>query len=73
LAGRDSKRSVRQAESARSTSDKLSYERLVESAARVSLNRVLDKIAPLGIELIASMHGPTVRAYAYELVRAFRE
>ena len=66
----DPLQSVGQAESGRSTSDKLSYEQIVESAARVRLHWVLDKIAPLGIELIASMHGPTVRAYVHELVRA---
>jgi flavorubredoxin len=40
---------------------------------RASLLRALDKIAPLRVELIATMHGPTIYGHAEALVRAFRE
>jgi flavorubredoxin len=40
---------------------------------RASLLRALDKIAPLPVEAVANMHGPTVYGHFGKLVAAFRE
>jgi flavorubredoxin len=39
---------------------------------RVSLLRALDKIAPLQVDQVANMHGPTVYGHFAELVKTFR-
>ncbi len=40
---------------------------------RASLERTLDKIAPLEVKVVATMHGPTLVGHYDRLVRAFRE
>lgn len=40
---------------------------------RAGLDRALDKIAPLDVKVVATMHGPTLTAHYDKLVRTFRE
>lgn len=40
---------------------------------RASLNRALDKIAPLDVKVVATMHGPTLTGHYDALLKAFRE
>lgn len=40
---------------------------------RASLDRALDKIEPLEVKVIATMHGPTIIGHYDRFVRAFRE
>lgn len=40
---------------------------------RAGLARALDKIAPLDVKVVATMHGPTLTAHYDNLVRTFRE
>jgi flavorubredoxin len=40
---------------------------------RKSLGQALDKLTPLGIKVIAPMHGPTLTAHTDDVLRAFRD
>lgn len=40
---------------------------------RAGLNRALDKIAPLDVKVVATMHGPTLTGHYGKLVRTFRD